>query len=273
MVKTFDNGSPTKYYCFTVNNPSSDDDKQLSDLSAITKYLIFGREKGESDTLHYQGYVELFKPQRFSWIKKRLTRAHIEPKGGSRTQAREYCKKDGDFTEYGTFTVDKQGKRNDLLHIRNEIKRGTSLDELEDQFFGTFARYGRYLRDYAKRRQPKRSQPPIVIIHWGASGTGKTRAVFDLGDVCQVDYTNSFFQGYDNSKRVLIDDIQNPVSLFGRRLLLRLLDRYPLEVNIKNGSMVWNPEEIHFTTNFDPSEWLEDTAIKRRVTEVRHYGE
>jgi len=121
------------------------------------------------------------------------------------------------------------------------------------------------------RRQSPRCTPPKVVIHWGASGTGKSRAGFELPGAGQVDYVNNFFQGYVNQRIVLFDDISHPIETFGRRTLLRLLDRYPMKVNVKNGQMEWNPEEIHFTTNYDPQLWLEDAALKRRISEVRHY--
>lgn len=265
--------SPSKYYCFTVNNPTDNDDQQLADLSSSVSYLSYGREKGEGGTPHYQGYVELHKPQRLSWLKARLSRAHLELRRGSQTQAVAYCHKDGDYVEFGELKADKRGARNELVFIKNEILRGVSLDELEDKFWTSFLRYGRYFRDFAMRRQKPRTKPPRVVIHWGASGTGKSRAVFELPGSGQVDFVNNFFQGYQNQRVVLFDDITNPIQTFGRRTLLRLLDRYPMKVNVKNGQMEWNPEEIHFTTNYDPSEWLVDEALKRRITEIRHYSD
>ena len=264
--------SPSKYYCFTVNNPTDNDDQQLADLSSSVSYLTYGREKGESGTPHYQGYVELHKPQRLSWLKTRLGRAHIELRRGSQTQAVRYCHKDGDFLEFGELKVDRRGARNELIHIKKEMDKGVSLNELEDKYWTSFLRYGRYFREYAMRRQKPRVKPPKVVIHWGPSGSGKSRAVFELPGAGQVDYVNNFFQGYVNQKIVLFDDITHPIQTFGRRTLLRLLDRYPMKVNVKNGQMEWNPEEIHFTTNYDPGEWLEDEALKRRVTEIRFYG-
>lgn len=267
-------GSPTKFYCFTINNPTSDDDKQLADLAPTVGYLVYGRETGESDTFHYQGYVELTKPQRLSWLKKRLARAHLEPRKGTRAQARNYCLKDGDFREFGTFTPDRSGQRTDLTTVRDLIRLGYPMDQLEFDYFHLFVRYHRYFHDFAARLRGKpRDFYPKVVIHWGPSGKGKTRAAFEASESSGiVHYTNNFFQGYKNQDVVIFDEVNDPLQYFGRSLFLQLCDRYPMTVNVKGGEREWNPKEIHFTSNYDPTYWVfSDPAVKRRVHEIKKY--
>ncbi len=88
--------APHRFFCFTINNPTADDDKQLTDLTSDVDYLVYAEEHFDTpgETPHYQGYVEFSNPQRWSWLKKRLSRAHLEYKKGSRTQARDYCFKE-----------------------------------------------------------------------------------------------------------------------------------------------------------------------------------
>ena len=84
-----------RWYCFTINNYTASDIEQLTALSDGVTYYTYGIEKGENEgTPHLQGYIELTTAQRFSWLKKRLPRAHLEPRKGSRTQARDYCHKE-----------------------------------------------------------------------------------------------------------------------------------------------------------------------------------
>jgi hypothetical protein len=266
-----DNKNATKFYCFTINNPSDDDDKQLGHLHSAVDYLVYGRETGKDGTPHYQGYVELSEPQRFSWLKKRLTRAHLERKQGSRTQARDYCfKEDKTPTEVGHFREDKSGKRNDLLAIRNRICAGDNIDDLEFEFFPQFVRYGRFFRDFYNRQQKPRTAPPKVYVYWGTTGSGKTRKAHEHKDPAIVSYTGHFFQNYHNQKTVIFDEMDDPVETFGRSKFLQMTDRYPMVVNIKNGERVWNPEVIVFTSNREPT-WTYDSAVKRRITEIQHF--
>jgi hypothetical protein len=52
-----------RYFCFTINRPTADDDKQLRNLCADDNigYLCYGRE-GKDKTPHYQGYLEFANP-------------------------------------------------------------------------------------------------------------------------------------------------------------------------------------------------------------------
>lgn len=258
-----------RYFCWTVNNPTADDDKQLVDLTSNdnVRYLCYGREN--AGTPHYQGYVEFLKPQRFSWFKKRLTRAHIEPKKGSRTQARDYCfKEDSSPFEYGTWVPDRQGQRNDLMTIKHLLDdQECDIDDVEDNHFPLFCRHARYFRDYYSRRQPPRDWKTKVLVFHGATATGKTQAAFQMPNSGQCDWANSFIEGYKNQRVVIFDDVKNPCKLFGRRLFLRLTDRYPMKINVKYGTQEWNPSIIIFTTNDNPANWDLDPACARRIDE------
>ena len=224
---------------------------------------------GESKTPHHQGYVEFLKPQRFSWIKKRLTRAHLESKKGSRTQARDYCfKEDSTPFIYGQWKADRQGQRNDLLAVRNSLMDvNIPMDEIEHDNFTHFVRYNRYFKDFRQRQLSTRSWETKVLVFHGYTGTGKTRAAFQIPNAGQIDYINNFFTGYKNQSVLIFDDVNNPVHVFGRRLFLRITDRYPMEVNVKHGTLNWNPKLIIFTTNDNPKDWDLDPACARRIND------
>ncbi|GAC77873.1 replication protein, partial [uncultured marine virus] len=244
-------GNAKRFYCFTINNPTDNDDKQLNDLchNDNLNYLCYGRE-GQDKTAHYQGYLELHNPQRFSWIKKRLSRAHLERRKGSRTQARAYCfKEDAKPFEHGKWKEDRQGERNDLITVQNLLKDGnTPLVDIADSHFKSFCKYNKFFGTYRQWHKPQRDWDTVVMVFWGGTGTGKTRHAFATPDSISIDYHNGFFEDPGDSSVVIFDDISNPVYLFGRRLFLRICDRYPMKVNIKGGHAEWKPKIIIFTT-------------------------
>ncbi|AXH72092.1 MAG: putative viral replication protein [Circoviridae sp.] len=264
-------GNAKRYYCFTINNPTDNDDKQLRNLcsSDNVSYLCYGRE-GKDKTVHYQGYVELTKPQRFSWIKKRLTRSHLEPKKGSRTQARDYCfKEDSAPFEYGEWKPDRQGQRNDLVVVQRLLEDpDIDFQDIAGNHFESFCKYNKFFSQYRAWHTTERHWVPKVYVFHGPTGTGKTRAAFAMPGAKQLDYSRGFFEDPENHQTLIFDDVCNPVHLFGRRLFLRLTDRYPMKVNIKNGHAEWNPKIIIFTTNDNPDDWGLDEACKRRITDV-----
>lgn len=112
--------SPTSQrWCFTLNNPTTQDSSDVADFlsSGDVTYGVVGRETGESGTPHLQGFVILVRPQRLSFLRNRVSvRGHYERALGTSKQASDYCKKDGDFDEYGLFP-ERQGARNDLDEI------------------------------------------------------------------------------------------------------------------------------------------------------------
>lgn len=114
-------------WCFTLNNYSEEEYEKITKLSC--KYLVVGKEVGDSGTPHLQGYVEFDNPRMLTGVKKIIgDRVHLEVRLGTALQASDYCKKDGDFFEIGN--IGKQGERTDLKILANRIKEGESLDTI-----------------------------------------------------------------------------------------------------------------------------------------------
>lgn len=90
-------------FVFTINNPTPADRDNVAQLGdgPLIRYLVVGRELGSSGTPHLQGFLILHTKLTFVGISSKLPRAHIESTKGTSTQAAAYCKKDGDFDEYG----------------------------------------------------------------------------------------------------------------------------------------------------------------------------
>jgi len=116
LLIIFANMSRAKNWCFTLNNPTEDETSALLHAAAATEYIVWGRETGEGGTPHLQGYVIFPAAIRLATVKNRLgsQRFHLEVTRGSPQQAAEYCKKDGDFTEFGELPAVAQGRRSDL---------------------------------------------------------------------------------------------------------------------------------------------------------------
>lgn len=95
----------SRRWVFTLNNPTDADRTLVADLGSheLCKYLIVGRELGESGTPHLQGFVVFHRSTRRTRVAGLLPRAHLEVTVGTSEQAATYCKKEGDYDEYGTF--------------------------------------------------------------------------------------------------------------------------------------------------------------------------
>ena len=92
-----------KFWCFTINNYNDDDIAKIK--SYENNYLIFGREVGENGTPHLQGYIEFKTNRKLERLKREFHQtAHLEKRRGKAIEASDYCKKDGNYEEYGEIS-------------------------------------------------------------------------------------------------------------------------------------------------------------------------
>lgn len=95
-----------KKWCFTLNNPTTGEKDLIAEVcnSEHVSYAVIGREIGESGTPHLQGFVWFSDRKSMNQAKQIIsTRAHFEATQGTPQQASDYCKKDGDYDEYGAM--------------------------------------------------------------------------------------------------------------------------------------------------------------------------
>lgn len=253
----------------------------LSILYAEEKcsYIIFGREVGDNGTRHLQGYVEFPQRLRLTQVKSILgDRAHLERRLGTAQQAADYCRKDGDFDEYGEITVSQQGKRVDLENLKEDLKSGKRMRDICDEHFGSFLKYQKGINAAKLVYSEKRNWKMSVIVYHGRTGSGKTRAVFDNLPDQESIYVHpggAWFDGYEGQPIVLFDDYAG--SEFKLQYLLKLLDRYPMQVPVKGGFVSFSPKEIYITSNLNPSDWYRNAHVEhvnamfRRFTNVVYF--
>lgn len=141
-------GSLAKRWVFTLNNPTEEEEEQIRAWASTNpEYLIFGRETGLNNGVpHLQGFVILKRKRRLVQLKRipGFARAHFEVARGSTAAAADYCKKDGDFFEFGDTPVNEQGRRSDFESFKEWCKTRNSPPtetEIADAYPSLFGRY------------------------------------------------------------------------------------------------------------------------------------
>lgn len=145
MVRSPRGGSRTKNWLITWNNPPFAilADNELSPDHAVDqmivkwadeqltagafKHLTWQLERGESGTLHLQGYVQFARRVRLSTVRRVFPGCHAEARRGTHEEAVEYCSKEDTRCEgcephyIGEPDTGGQGKRTDLDDVRRRL--------------------------------------------------------------------------------------------------------------------------------------------------------
>ena len=159
------------------------------------------------------------------------------------------------FYPFGNYKSRGAGKRTDIHAARELVEFGAGIAAV----FKTDADYQavRYAQLAATYLEPRRSWAPEVWWFHGATGTGKTRVAVEDGHRRFPDQEPwmsmdglQWFQGYDAHKVAIFDDYRKGHCSFS--FLLRLLDRYPLQVPTKGGSRQFLAKLIYVTCPWSP---------------------
>lgn len=303
-------------WCFTLHRYDGDGGsptgpQRISDAAdgVSVTYLCYQPEKcPTSGKKHLQGYICLSSKRTLKGVKDLIfgpsfSHVHLEPCKGTSEENRTYCSKeesrDSDasfaFVEHGDHRAiparSGQGARNDISAYAAIIADGGSLYDAASENPGMFVRYYRglgALQSTLFARPRKRTADGLFVrpdVHWyyGSTGSGKTRAVFDL--IGDADYYSKppgdlWFDGYTGQQILLLDDFRASWFTFG--YLLRLLDSYPLQVAVKGGYVNFSAKTIYITAPRKPQDvyaGLEARAegsiaqLTRRIHLIKLFGD
>lgn len=237
---------------------------------------------------HLQGYVELSKPMRVQAVKTLFgwSSMHLETRRGTRDQARDYSMKTDTRCcgpwEFGLWSTKSQGRRSDLETLAESIKTdGLTLKDVMQESPLLYCQYRNGISDLVARSQldaNKKWRELDVWVLWGDSGTGKSRAAFEMGDYFLLDQSSDgnsvWFDGYDGEKTLIIDDFYGWIRY---SFFLRLLDGHPCRLPIKGSHTYAAWTTVIITSNTSPERWYKwddlkiSAALQRRITNMTHF--
>ena len=283
--------SRARSWCFTWNNYPANAVATLGEqVNAASSYIAYQPERGESGTPHLQGVVVFENARSLSSMRTLFGDGgvHFEPMRGTIDQATDYCSKEDSrdlaagfaFTELGTKPVGR-GIRTDIQLVTDMVTEGKRMREIAVEYPETYVKFHKGINALAAVRAPPRAGAPTIHWFWGPTGTGKTRAVYAAAAAANATLyvkmsDNKWWDGYESDEWVLIDDYRRDFSTFSQ--LLRLLDRYPMRVEFKGGSIEFAATHIYITSPKDPSSTWEGRTeeelgqLLRRITEIKYFG-
>ncbi len=256
-------------WVFTLNNPRKYIATPQLFIEHISskcenrlRYAVFQEEKGKENS-HYQGYLEFSQNVRMKWLHTVLfSAAHVEPRRGTRKQARDYCMKTDTRVrgpwEHGTWEKGGSGARNDLLEVSDMVRAGCKLGEVSREYPVQFIKYHRGISKLISLNIEVRTVAPTVILCFGKTGTGKTKWAFDSQpQLYRKPPDTRWFDKYEGQKCLLLDDFAGAASKMSLNYVLQLLDRYPIQIEVKCDYTDLQATTILVTTNLHPATWYD----------------
>lgn len=246
----------------------------LADLES--RYLLFGKEVGESGTPHLQGYVVFPTPRSLASVIKKLPGAHVSVAKGDSDQNYSYCTKDGDFVETGERPMSSAAKgQTEKLRWTEIISLAEAGDweTLKRDHPATYVNQLKALEHvHAKRpRILENLDHAVTPHHWlyGEAGTGKSLAAREMAPNAYIKNPNTkWWDGYDGQDDVIIDDFDKYQVAQGGDMK-RWLDIYPFQGETKGSQTMMRPKRIIVTSQYHPTDIWDDMktveAISRRV--------
>lgn len=250
--------------------------------------------KSAQGAYHVHLAISFDKAKRVKAVAETLGNAHVEPMRGTKEQATKYIDKEPPYDEKGevvllkfgerTKITDNSGLRVDIDAIRQDIRDGkvtaSTIDEYILEHAKTEAQARMIESTYTRVMQANgmKQRDVKVIYVEGATGSGKTRGAYDrYSDIFKASVSNktSFpFNGYRGQKVLLLDELRQGV--FTPAELFQILDRYPLQVDVKGGRFPALWDTVIITTAMPLESWFtrEDKGqdnnkqqLLRRITE------
>ena len=300
-----ENNTQSRKWALVINNPleAGLDHAAIREILRrfAPSYFCMADEIATSGTYHTHIFLLAPSPIRFSTIKNRFPTAHIEKAYGSAKANRAYILKEGHwadtdkaetsvsgtFEEWGDLPAEKEEEAPEMFKLIQDLRAGKSVMEIiEDNPKLAF-----HIREIETLRQAileekysAENRALEVTYLYGASGTGKTRGIFEKHDrksICRItDYggrNGVRFDAYHCQDVLVLEEFHSQIPISA---MLNYLDIYPLTLPARYTDRIACYTKVYITSNIPLEEQYRDIqryqmetwrAFLRRVQNVIEY--
>ena len=300
-----ENNTQARKWALVINNPleAGLDHAAIREILRrfAPSYFCMADEIATTGTYHTHIFLLAPSPIRFSTIKNRFPTAHIEKAYGSAKANRAYILKEGHwadtdkaetsvsgtFEEWGDLPAEKEEEAPEMFKLIQDLRAGKSVMEIiEDNPKLAFRiREIETLRQAILEEKYSAENRALEVTYlYGASGTGKTRGIFEKHDrksVCRItDYGSRNgvrFDAYHCQDVLVLEEFHSQIPISA---MLNYLDIYPLTLPARYTDRIACYTKVYITSNIPLEEQYRDIqryqmetwrAFLRRVQNVIEY--
>lgn len=255
--------SRSRSWCFTINHYDEEDGARIQEMTARYRYIVAGKEVGESGTPHIQGYVYLKNAMTMGALSRLLPRAHLEMARGTPQQAADYCKKDGDYWEDGELPASQSEKGEAEKARWEDARTKAKAGDMDAIPADIYIRCYNSLLAIGRQHQPMPESRAELdnLWYYGPTGTGKSRKAREENPGYYLKNKNKWWDGYTGQEVVIIEEWDPSYSMLGS-FLKEWADHYPFNAEFKGSSRLIRPKKIIVTSNYSIDECFVDEATR-----------
>lgn len=262
-------------WCLTWNNPPANAIETIAAHmeSGLLTYAVAGHEIAPATgTHHLQMFVQFAVRKRLQSVRKAFPGVFAEPMKSTPEAASRYCKKDGEFEEFGTLSSHSQTLQCKWRQFM-ELAEDGRFEEMDP---------GMYVRHYTTAKKLRSEIPeadntplskPAGVWVWGVPGTGKTTTVTNAFEDAFLKEPNKWWDGYSAQEVVVIDEFAKDFPQDIKRLIKVWGDRLPFTGESKGISHKIRPKLVIITSNWSIDQVFTDpidiAAMKKRYFTIK----
>jgi len=265
----------SRNWVFTLNNYTDDDLLMIrvACLSDPLLYLCYGKEMGANGTPHLQGFIYRKNVISRASIVKFLPRAYLAFANKPAIANIRYCKKQGNFTEFGTAPLTVKEKTvkggeatKDKWLVIVKAAQANNLNVIAENepqvYIQNYASLNRIAKDHMVKSTPLDN----VCGYWihGEAGKGKSHIARLLFPAAYDKMANKWWDGYQKEENVIIDDFDTSHAVLAHHLKI-WGDKYSFIAESKGGAMNIRPKFICITSQYTPMQIWNDVATLEAI--------
>ena len=258
----------------TINNPLDHgfDHESIKEQLLKFKNLIYYcmcDETGEEGTFHTHVYFQCSEGAKFTTVKRRFPKAHLEYVKGTAQENRDYIRKEGKylgtvkaetnhintFEEYGELPVERKYQNsNEYADLLDMMKDGMSTYQIIEecpQYLLQLDKLERAILAIRKEKSKNEWRDVVTTYIWGPTGTGKTSYVMNMygySNVYRVTDYGHPFDGYNGEDIILFDEFHNSLNIHDMK---KYLDGYPVEFPARYANKQAMFHRVFLTSQWD----------------------